>query len=229
MKKINSLILSIVCLCSFAHAETDTRVEALKREVIHTLPAILGWCTPEKALNFIDLVLETKPKLCVEIGVFGGQSLFPVASALKFLNEGIIIGIDPWDKIECIKYFDPIKDKADLQWWGKQNLNWIQHTCETMIKNYELTPYSKIIKSTSEKAAAQIKDPIDILYIDGNHYETVSTNDVLLYLPKVRPGGYIWMNDTLWSQTQSAIDLLMESCDVVKLIDNGNCILFKKR
>jgi len=203
-------------------------VEVLKQEVCKVLPTLEGWCSKAKAVGFIDLVLETKPELCVEIGVFGGSSLFPVASALKYLGKGVVIGIDPWDKIECIKHFDPVEDAEDLKWWGLLNINYIYQSYIHMLKKYKLEEYVETIRATSEEAAHSI-DHIDILYLDGNHSEFCSIQDVELYLPKVRSGGYIWMNDTLWKERQDAVELLAESCDVVRLIDNGNCVLFKKR
>ncbi len=220
------LIFCCLIFCSSLFA--DKEVEALKEQVLNVLTRLDGWCSREKAVNFIDLVLETKPETCVEIGVFGGASLFPVASTLKFLGKGTVIGIDPWDRIECIKYFDPVKDKANLDWWGKVNLNYIYFTYMNTLIRYGLEPYTLTLKTTSEKAIAEI-DTIDILHWDGNHNETASTRDISLYLPKVRQGGYIWINDSIWPEVQPAVDLLVESCDVVKLIDNGNCILFKKR
>jgi len=226
MKTITRSVLFFFCLFASLHA--DPKVEGLKQKVCNVLPSLEGWCTTEKALSFIDLVLEVQPEVYVEIGVFGGRSLFPVASALKFLGKGTVIGIDPWDKIECIKYYDPIADQLNLQWWGKVNLNYIYSSYISMLKKYELEKFCRTIRATSEKAAAEI-DAIDILYIDGNHSEEASLLDVVLYLPKVRQGGYVWMNDSLWPDRQTAVELLLEECDAVKLIDNGNCILFKKR
>jgi len=97
-----------------------------------------------------------------------------------------------------------------------------------MISHHGFEEYCLVLRSTSEQAVAAIGD-IDILYLDGCHDEAVAAQDVKLYLPKVRPGGYIWINDSLWAALQPAIDLLLESCDFVKLIDGGNCILFRKR
>ncbi len=226
MKKIFSCLFLL--FCSFANLHAEQTVEDLKLRVCSILPTLYGWCSQEKAVNFIDLVLETKPQVCVEIGVFGGSSVLPVASALKFLGQGVIIGIDPWDKLECIKDFDPVQDKAHLEWWGNVNLENIFISYFNMLKRYKLVDYCITMRTTSQKAASEI-DSIDILYIDGNHSEINSTEDVTLYLPKVRSGGYIWLDDLLWPGTQKAKNLLSESCDEIKLIDNGNCILFKKR
>ena len=219
-------------LCSLTFLYTDPTTspptETLKEEVCRIIPSFYGWCTQEKARSFIDLVLQVKPEICVEIGVFGGQSLFPVASALKFLGQGLVIGIDPWNTHECIRYFDPIRDQAHINWWSKVNMEQIYYSYLGMLSHYELDEYCITLRSTSADAAPAI-GTIDILYIDGNHSEAMSTQDVKLYLPKVRSGGYIWLNDSLWNDIQPSIDLLFEECDFVKLIDNGNCILFRKR
>jgi hypothetical protein len=225
---VKKILFFVVCVVSFLKADSDPRVDGLKQRVCSAVPYLEGWGTTEKALNFIDLVLEVKPDVCVEIGVFGGRSLYPVASALKFLNHGIVYGIDPWDKFECIRYYDPVEDSANLIWWGKLNLNYIYSSYAAMLRKYELEKYCVTLRMTSESAASEIEQ-IDILHIDGNHSEQASLRDVSLYLPKVRTGGYIWMNDSSWPERQEAVDLLLRSCDAVKLIDGGNCILFKKR
>jgi len=232
VKTMKKLILLLVCFFPALHAEIKGEkqsVEELKQQAFEVLPTLYGWCSKEKAENFIDLALAVKPKVYVEIGVFGGSSLFPVATALKYLGEGGIIGIDPWDKKETIKYFDPSEDAVDLKWWSSINFERIYYSYLHLIKRFDLEEYCITLKMTSEKAAGKINSAIDILYLDGNHSEACSTQDVQLYLPKVRTGGYIWMNDTSWSTRQQAVELLAESCDIIKVIDNGNCVLFKKR
>ncbi len=219
-------ITALLLTCSTGFA--DPRLETLKQHIIDVRPTIEGWCSQEKAVNLFDLIIETRPDVYVEIGVFGGASLFPVAMALKYNDHGICIAVDPWDKIECIKHFDPFKDQQDLQWWAKINLNYIYYSFLDLLSKHDLDRYCKIIRATSDKAAPMIGS-IDILFLDGNHSEIASTQDVILYLPKVKNGGYIWMNDTLWTDRQAAVDLLLKECDVIKLIDNGNCILFRKR
>ncbi len=223
MKK---LLLALLFYCSALHA--DQKFEALKQYVCQVIPTLGGWCSEEKALNFMDLVMEVQPDTCVEIGVFAGKSLYPVAATLKYLNHGVVIAIDPWDKMECIKYYDETKDQEDLKWWSSLNLNYIYYSFLDLLYKHELENYCKIFRYTSEKAASMI-GTIDILYIDGNHSEPVSMRDVELYLPKVRSGGYIWMNDTQWPQRAEATEYLRKNCDTVKFIDDGTCILFKQR
>ncbi len=199
----------------------------LKNHVTSQLPFINGWCSKEKAESFIDLVLSENPEVWVEIGVFGGSSLLPVLSALQFLGKGTAIAIDAWDRFECIRHFDFVQDKEDLRWWANLDLEQIYISFLDLINRNGLQNFCKIVRKSSEAAAQEI-GPIDVLHIDGNHSETASVLDVQLYLPKVKQGGFIWYNDCLWEKRQAALDLLLEECQYVKLIDNGNCILLRK-
>lgn len=216
-------------LLAFRLLQASGEVETLKFQVAATLPNLHGWCSREKAMAFIDLILEEKPKVWVEVGVFGGSSLFPVLAAFKYLDEGMAIGIDAWDKIECIKYFDPVKDKSDLKWWGNLNIQMIYRSYLDMIEVHGFNSYIITIRAKAEEAIDEIQGEIDVLHLDGNHSEVPSLRDAEIYLPKVRSGGYIWMNDSLWASRQKAVDFLLKSCDVVQVIDQGNCLLLKKR
>lgn len=220
------IILLMTCLIGPLRSEVSG-IE-MKKRVCSILPNLRGWCSQEKALHFIDLVLETEPDVCVEIGVFGGASLFPVASALKYLEHGVVIAIDPWDTFECIKYLDPIENQADLEWWGELDMDYVYDLYVKMVKTYGLEDFCSTLRMTSQEASDEVGS-IDILHIDGNHSEISFTEDVKLYLPKVRRGGYIWLNDAIWENAQEAIEILLEDCDVVKVIDSGNCLLFQKK
>ena len=161
---MNTMILILMMLCSTLFAGPSE--DALKRNICQVLPTLDGWCSREKALELVDLVLEVKPQVCVEIGVFGGASFIPVAAALKCLQQGVLIGIDPWDKGECVKYFDPVQDPLNYQWWSSLNFNQIHLKFLKALKANKLTSHCKIIRDTSEGAAPQI-GTIDILYSDG--------------------------------------------------------------
>jgi hypothetical protein len=214
----------------FAHAETNFKTEAdLRHYVKHYLPTIKGWCSQEKATKFINLMLEIKPDVCVDIGTFEGSTVFPVACALKFLNHGTVVAIDAWDKLEAIKHFDPITATTHIEYWCKMNLNHIYYSYLNMIRMHELNDHCITLKTTSEKAGSVVANSIDFIYFDGNHSEAVSTKDVALYLPKVRSGGYICINDPMDPELQHAIDALMEKCEFIELFDNQRALLLRKK
>ncbi len=211
----------------FDHEPEETQDE-LKSAVLETLEETWGWCSKEKATSFMDLVFETKPKLCVEIGVYSGASFLPVAAALKHNGYGEIVGIDPWDVIEIIRHFDVDKDQHHLRFWVQINHNQVYFGFIQLLKRFDVESNSIIFRETSSKVAPIINE-IDILHIDGNHAQKTIEEDVKNYLPKVKEGGYIWLNDSLGDSHKPAYNLLMESCDIVKTVDHGNCTLFKKR
>ncbi len=225
MRKIFFLLTAFF---SIAHAKTPLEIQEFKKEIVHTVLSMEGWCSEEKAVAFIDLILELKPETCVEIGVFAGRSFFPVVSTLKFLGSGIAMAVDPWDKVECLKYLDPTGDQAHMKWWGKLNMDHLYYLFLNTLRQYDLKSHALVMKATSEKAAPAI-GIIDFLYLDGNHSEIMATRDVELYLPKVRSGGIVCINDTQWSEMQPALDIVVEKCNLVQLIDNGNAIIFRKK
>jgi len=209
---------------------TQGEIDRLRQEIVEARATVYGWCSPEKLHSFIDLVLEVKPELCVEIGAYGGASVLPVALTLKFLGDGMIVAIDPWDFFECIRYLDPFKYEEIWRTWLSIPMEVVDADFHAMIKRCKLENVCIPLRTTSEKAASQFEDgSIDILHIDGDHSERGSMLDVTLYEPKIRPGGYIWLTDALWKERGEAVDFLLETCDVVKLIDNNTCFLFKKR
>jgi predicted O-methyltransferase YrrM len=200
-------------------------------QIKQILPTIHGWCTFEKASKFYNFITTEKPKLCVEIGVFGGSSLIPQALALKENNDGLIFGIDPWSTdaaLECMI------DEDNKKWWGQLNLDDIYKHCQDNVKKYELQNYCTLIKDKAENTVDKFADEsIDLLHIDGNHSEDLSYKDAVLYLPKVKSGGCIFFDDIYWTEgdnhatTRKAIGYLLKSCNKVEVVNN-DCLILKK-
>ena len=47
-----------------------------------------GWVSPERGVELFDLIVQEKPVICVEIGVFGGRSLISQAYGLRENGAG---------------------------------------------------------------------------------------------------------------------------------------------
>lgn len=200
-------------------------------EIEKILSGVHGWCCLEKANKFVQIIEEHKPELCVEIGVFGGASLLPQAYALSKNKKGKIYGIDPW-KNDCA--IEEMISEDHKKWWGDLDLESIYKSCLSKIKEFNLESYCELIKDKSENVYNKFSDEsIDILHIDGNHSESLSYKDAVLYLPKVKKDGYIMFDDIWWTEkdnyvtTRKAIVHLLEKCDKVDLINN-DCMLLKK-
>ena len=102
---------------------------------------------------------------------------------------------------------------------------------ETMDK-WSFTADYKIIPTSSKKAVSRF-DKIDFLHIDGNFSEAGSLEDVLYYLPKVIPGGYILLSNLFVTvdgeySKMKALWALMDQCETIAEIENSNAALFQK-
>lgn len=195
------------------------------------LPKIHGWCSIEKATKFVEIILEHKPTLCVEIGVFGGSSLIPQALALQHNNHGVVYGIDPWTKSDAL---EEMISEENKEWWGKLDLEEIYNHCFNHILTLDLNNHCKLLRDKSENVVNNFQDnDIDLLHIDGNHSEALSYKDAVLYLPKVKSGGHIFFDDIWWTEgdsnvtTRKAILYLLESCDRLDLV--ADCLVLRKR
>ena len=184
-----------------------------------------GWCTDEKACALVDSILEIQAvnwiPTIVEIGVFGGQSLLCLAvTAAAGGNKGFVWGIDPWSMVEdTTAYAD---DPENVLWWSKVDYEGLHKGCLQAILTHDLTRVCSILRMSSRQASRLFEDgTIDILHIDGNHAPVPSTYDVMTWIPKVRPGGYVWFDDVDWKQTETAYNLAKMQCNLLKEVGVG--------
>lgn len=204
-------------------------VSELMLQVRALLPTIPGWCSEEKAESLIRTILGHDLRSCVEIGVFGGSSLIPQAIALRELGSGRIVGIDPWESSAAL---ENMIDPANTEWWSKVNLAEIYSGCLQLIATMGLETYCELLRAKAEDVHDRFDlGSIDLLHIDGNHSELTSTADAERYLPKVRPGGYVFFDDVSWREngtvtTHKAIEFLKLHCDVRGIVTD--CLILQK-
>lgn len=169
--------------------------EAIKKQAFAYMSELEGWCAEQKAGMLIDLVLKSKPEIIVEIGVWGGKSLIPMACALKANKKGTIFGIDPWSANASV---DGVTNQSNKAWWESIDHEAIMWGLIDKIGKFNLIDQIQLIKGTSKDV-----DPIyeiDILHIDGNHTDEASYLDVTKWVPLVKQGGLIIVDDLTWSE-----------------------------
>lgn len=201
----------------------------LKDQVKETLTD--SWCSEEKINLIMDLTLLTRPKVCVEVGAFNGSSVLPVAATLKYLNSGKVFCVDAWSNNECIRYLshdDPNKD-----WWSQVDMTNVHHSFKNLIARWSLHRICIEVHKSSSEAIDYIPDQIDFLHLDGDYSEVGGSEDVELYLPKVKRGGYILLSNLyiMVNRKQPKIKAfcaLSEACTVVATIEKDNAVLFQK-
>lgn len=195
--------------------------ENLKRELsfINTLE---GWCSQEKAEAIAGIVLDHKPKICVEIGVFGARSLVAFAMAMRENNSGVVWGIDPWTKEAAL---EGEAGTPNGDWWAKLDLDVIRNGAMNAITRANLWPWTRILVAKGQECVGFFNE-VAVLHVDGNHHEEKAFQDATSWLPKVKQGGIILFDDIDWVSTRKAVAYLTERCSI--LADVGTCRIFRK-
>jgi len=181
----------------------------------HYVPTLHGWLLPERGCEMADAIFETRPKLCVELGVFGGRSLISQAFALRELNHGgVVVGIDPWRVEDAL---DGEKDETNRKWWQNNiDIESIHRAAMKAIWDHRLEPWCVAVRAASQYAAPMFGE-IDMLFIDANHSEVASMRDVETWIPKLKAGAYCFLDDLDWPSTKRAYERAKEMVDVVRV------------
>ncbi len=176
--------------------------EKLKQNVSKAMDQLEGWCSKFKAFTLIDLISKTHAETIVEVGVWGGKSLVPMAFAIKEQGRGKVYGIDPWSSTASVEGMDGV----NKDWWASIDHIAIYTGLRKKISEFGLSNFVKLIRSSS--ANAKPIHNIDLLHIDGNHSEETSLFDAMKWAPLVKKGGIIVFDDTTWGTTEKAVTWL---------------------
>jgi predicted O-methyltransferase YrrM len=161
-----------------------------------------GWCSPTKRGYLQGVIHAMRPALVVEIGTFGGSSAIPMAVALAQnppLAHGLlphIVCIDPWEPSPAV---EGMKHEGSIKWWTELNYSAVMEGFLAAVKQFGVRDYVKVIRKTSDDAIAAFEPgTIDLLHIDGCHSFEPCRRDCVNYLPRVKVGGIIVMDDAGW-------------------------------
>ena len=132
---------------------------------------------PQDLLAMQEIIWQTKPEIIIETGVARGGSLIFYASMLNFVRKsGLVIGID-----------------IDIRHHNKIAIK--KHTLSKAIR---LVEGSSIDKQTIDKVKQIIKQKKKILVIlDSNHSHDHVLQELNLYSPFVKKGGYLVVFDSV--------------------------------
>ncbi len=150
-------------------------------------------------LGFITWALNVQINTIAEIGVNKGETsqyfrqLFPKAHLYL---------IDPWQLYSNYLFSaTPISRKKNHYEKAHQT---VQHT-------FKDDPNVTILRMTSLEALSHTPPLLDLVFIDANHEYTHVKQDILSWLPKVRPGGVLAGHDyapeiPMFSGVKQAVD-----------------------
>lgn len=176
-------------------------------DAIHALlPRLEGWCTPDKASVLADLMVDHDVQCAVEIGVFGGGSLLPMALAAREKGSGTVWGIDPWSPSAAL---EGTQDPQNIEWWSSIGYSGIYRGFVGMVVELDLLDVCSWLRLRSEQAVQVFQDAsVQLLHIDGNHSEVASARDAILWYPKLAPQSVVVVDDVDWVSTKLTVRYL---------------------
>lgn len=195
----------------------------LQHQIALIVPTITGWCTVEKAQDLVLAVLKLKASVSVEIGVWGGRSLVPIALAHKEQKHGTVWAIDPWSPVASTEGYD----KVNADWWGSQNHEAVYQRFLAVLKEQGVEDYVRVMRRKSDDVIPPSK--IDFLHVDGQHTDQ-AVKDVERFASKVVPGGFVFVDDVQWSGggVGRAVEKLL-TMGFVKLFDRDTGAMFQRQ
>ncbi|MFC1613109.1 glycosyltransferase [Patescibacteria group bacterium] len=129
-----------------------------------------------------SLIKKFNVKNMAEIGVARGHHSMHLLEALPDLH---LYSIDPWGHF--------IKEHKCMFQKEQNKMDALYNYVSSMLKPFK--DKSTIIRSTSKRAIKEIKDPLDMIFIDADHsYESIK-EDLGLWWDKVKTGGIISGHD----------------------------------
>lgn len=155
---------------------------------------IIGWLSKEAGEAMTAQLRAVRPQLCVEIGVYSGQSLILIAEQLRRNGSGIVYGIDPWTSAAAREGFP---DGSYDDWAEKVSLVPAHAECMRDITDSMLWPHVRIVTAKSQDVPHLFTaSSIQWMHLDGNHAEEMARDDLELYVrAKLAPGAYVWVDD----------------------------------
>ncbi len=175
--------------------------------------AVPGQSDNAKLKSLIQLFIQVEQGDVVEIGSYWGRSAYALGFLANQHGIGTTISVDPWDVISNDSQgegTEVVNEASRLIDWdlvfrgfivnvsGLNNINYIRKPSDDAVYAYQQAGAQGSL-TTPELGTTPLSGTIALLHIDGNHmYEQVK-RDIDRWLPHVKPGGWVLVDDYDWS------------------------------
>jgi predicted O-methyltransferase YrrM len=164
-----------------------------------------------KILVLAELIVVNGLCRIVEIGVYRGRLMLPLAHLMLRLGRGEMIGVDPYSAAAAVQR-EARTDGIDLVEWPSC-VDWTALPGELIeaISRRGLGERAHLIRKRSRDAAdAFAAAPIDMLHIDGNHDREAVEADVERFMPHMADGGLLVIDDVSWPTIRPVYESLVD-------------------
>ena len=167
---------------------------------LNKFDSIKGFLAHEEGLFLYELTKKYCLKnFAVEVGSYCGKSACYIGQACKE-NKTYLMTIDHHRGSEeqqyGEEYFDPDEYNYDKE---------IVDTLPTLLKNIHKFRFEEVILpvvNSSELASKEIKNNIDLVFIDGSHTFESARKDYVSWKNKIRIGGILAIHDVYDSEVE---------------------------
>lgn len=205
-------------------------VRSLRTEIRNMLREIPidegGGCSVGKAHLMAYLLRRYDMRSTLDIGVYRGRSLFPQALAHSRYTDGVSYGVDPWDTSEAVERDNPKLQGVLDRFIAKTDFQEIFESVASFRSRMGFERHCILIRKTSAVAISFFREKgvsFDLIHVDGNHDAGRVTEDLTLYLPRLRPNGFLVMDDISWDSIRPSYVMLRSSMHLLyERIDGAN-------
>ena len=148
-----------------------------------------GWFGPDNETGLAKVISKINPKICVEIGSWLGLSTTYIAARLS--DDSILYAVDTW-----------LGSLEHNQSWREDTQKRLPTLYQQFLSNIIHSGFHNRIfplrMSSVEASLALNEENIDMVYIDGSHFEEDVYNDFISWWPKIGNTGMLCGDDWRW-------------------------------
>ena len=198
--------------------------EELRAHVARITPTLEGWCSPSKAELLSNLIVENDCKNVVEIGIFGGRSLIPMALTMKYLGRGQVWGVEPWSNSVAVETETNAVNDA---WWASVDFSKIKRGYFETLFREDLLLIARTLEVSSDVAYEALKlSKYDLIHIDGSHSEVQAYNDAVRWAALLGPNGILVFDDIAWPSVAKARRWILDNFEVLNEVYENDSVSY---
>lgn len=197
------------------------------QEVLHAVRPIPvdfgGGCSDEKALLLAALVHRAPVRRSIDVGVYRGRSLIPLAVAHRRAG-GHVLGIDPFSVQEAYQEDRPDMLEALEAWRHGIDPDALYADVQQRLVDLDLGESAVLVRKPSREVWPTLADgSAGVIHVDGNHDRTPATHDMIEAARVVAGGGFVVVDDPSWASVEAARrEALVPLSEVLRVQDERN-------
>ena len=163
----------------------------------HYWRSVDGWFGDNDRMIYAGAIAQYgKNSILAEVGTWKGRSLISILPIAKKLEYRQVVAIDT---------FMGSVDEMDTSHSEAKSIN-IREVFESNLKNADGADLVTILQQESTYATTFFPDEyFDVIFLDAQHSYEAVREDIIHWLPKLRPGGTLLGHDWLWETVQAAV------------------------